>query len=289
MWSPRTLTSEVVGVHDPQRVGNGSRASAGNGSGEIDPTGAILFARYAYPPNQLGYCGPADHGALLDYGAAGVVDAGLGQLARGFDGAWPYLELIAHTTGIGDPLDRRVVEAYWIGSPLLDRVPMQSFGNSMLDRFKPRAGSGWGHLEEAIPAGSVPHHSFHVFAVYPWVGLLTRRGDEHPLEVLDRCRVRWGRVVAVEGDQLMVRSRPLEWDGRRLALGAPRVETAACAVDGLGFRGDFAIGDWVSLHWHWVCDRLDSAQLAALRHYTARQLAITNDKVAHPGPAHALG
>ncbi|MGW1020020.1 DUF6390 family protein, partial [Streptomyces niveus] len=27
--------------------------------------GAVLFARYAYPPNELGYCGPADSAALL--------------------------------------------------------------------------------------------------------------------------------------------------------------------------------------------------------------------------------
>ena len=42
-------------------------------------------------------------------------------MAREFAGAWPYLELIAHGTGLDDPLDRRVVEAYWVGSPRLDR------------------------------------------------------------------------------------------------------------------------------------------------------------------------
>ena len=26
--------------------------------------GALLFARYAYPPNELGYCGPDGAGAL---------------------------------------------------------------------------------------------------------------------------------------------------------------------------------------------------------------------------------
>jgi hypothetical protein len=56
----------------------------------------------------------------------------------------------------------------------------------------------------------------------------------------------------------------------------------------VGFVADLQPGDWVSLHWHWVCDRLTRRQLAALRHYTLRQLAITNHKVAHPGPAAAL-
>ena len=64
-----------------------------------DP-GPLLFARYAYPPNALGYCGPQDHRALLEYAAAGVVDRGLRELAQGFDGAWPYLRLIAEAAGI---------------------------------------------------------------------------------------------------------------------------------------------------------------------------------------------
>jgi len=118
--------------------------------------GPILFARFAYPPNELGYCGPPDSRALLHYGAAGFVDPGLGQLARGFAGAWPYLELIARATGIADPLDRRVVEAYWMGNELLDRVDMTLFGNSLLERFRRRAGSYWGHLSEAIPVGAYP-------------------------------------------------------------------------------------------------------------------------------------
>ena len=63
-------------------------------SREHDPAspltdGPTLFARYAYPPNERGYCGPADHRSLLEYGAARVVDPGLTQLAQGFASAWP--------------------------------------------------------------------------------------------------------------------------------------------------------------------------------------------------------
>jgi hypothetical protein len=78
--------------------------------------GPLLFARYAYPPNSLGYCGPRDSASLLGYGSERVVDGGLRQLARGFEGAYPYLELIACATGVPDPLDHRVVEAYWLGN-----------------------------------------------------------------------------------------------------------------------------------------------------------------------------
>src|ERR1039458_5353739 len=86
--------------------------------------GPLLFARYAYPPNALGYCGPGDSQSLLELGAdPGSVgnDEGLRRLARRFEGAWPYVELIAAANRIEDPLDLRVVEAYWIGNELLDR------------------------------------------------------------------------------------------------------------------------------------------------------------------------
>ena len=104
-----------------------------------------------------------------------MVDPGLELLARQFAGAWPYLEFIAGVSGIADPLDTRVVEAYWLGNGLLDRIDMTTFGNALMDRFRGQAGRSWSHLAEAIPAGVVPHHSFHVFHVYPWVGAARTR------------------------------------------------------------------------------------------------------------------
>ena len=105
-------------------------------------SGALRFAAYAYPPNALGYCGPDASHQLLEQVAAGVDDPDLRRLARGFEGAWPYLELIAGANGIRDPLDPRVVEAYWVGNGLLDRVGPRLLGDSLEDRFRGRAGRG---------------------------------------------------------------------------------------------------------------------------------------------------
>lgn len=266
------------------------RSAHGNHDGSSDrPQGALLFARYAFPPNELGYCGPADSQQLLEYGATGAMDGGLAALARKFDGAWPYLELIAGATGISDPLDYRVVEAYWIGNTLLDRVGVTALGNSMDERFRKHVGRQFSLLVEGTLAGGVPHHSFHVFGVYPWVGLLsTDRIAGKALEVLDRCRIRWGKVDAVTGDQVLLRSRPLTWDGRHLGLGEPHAETARQAVDGSSFVNNLAPGEWVSLHWDWVCDRLDPRQLGDLRRYSLRQLNITNHRLTRSGPATIL-
>jgi len=249
--------------------------------------GALRFAAYAYPPNALGYCGPDAAQQLLEQVADGVDDPDLRRLARGFEGAWPYLELIAAANRIGDPLDPRVVEAYWVGNTLLDGVTPRLLGDSLETRFRDRVGRSWPRLVDAVPAGAVPHHSFHVFGVYPWLGLLREGRVDEPLHVLDRCRVRWGQVVELRGAEAVVRSRPLVWDGRRLGLGDAREERALLRLDGHGLAGGVQPGDWCSLHWDWVCERLDPRGLAGLRRYTLRQLAVANS-TPFPAPAAVL-
>jgi Family of unknown function (DUF6390) len=250
--------------------------------------GAVLFARFAYPPNALGLCGPADSAALLEQASGRVSDGGLRQLARGFEGAWPYLELIAGCNNIENPLDARVVEAYWIGNRLLDRVPVAKLGSSLEARFRRRAGRDWSRISEPLEAGARPHHNFHVFSIYPWVGLLRRGHGGEPLRILDRCRVRWGRVEQVIGDHVVVRSSPLRWNGSALTLGPPLRETVAWRHDGHALIPAPSSGSWVAMHWDWLCDALTPARLRALRAETAGQLAAVNYGVAHPGPAAVL-
>lgn len=231
--------------------------------------GPLLFTRYAFPPNERGLCGPADTASLRGYATAGETGPGLVRLAGQFAGAWPYLQLIAAASGIADPLDRRVVEAYWVGNSLLDNVRVAEYGAFLDERFRRRAGRGWDPIAAAIPAGALPHHSFHVFCVYPWTGLLRAGRREPSLHVLDNCRISWGLVVAA--DPVVVLRRPLTWDGRLLALGQP----VPCQV-GAGFVTGLRPGEWVSLHWNSVCDRLTPSRLRSLRWYSERHLRLVN-------------
>ena len=251
-------------------------------------SGAILFARYAYPPNELGYCGPADHQALLHYGADGRSTLASSSLPRGSPARGRTSSSSPARRASASPLDRRVVEAYWLGGPSSTHRHGR-FGNSLLDRFRRRAGRDWGYLAEAIPEGAVPNHAFHVFGVYPWVGLLRTGRADTPLEHLDKCRIRWGQVVSTEGDQVTVLCRPLTYDGIDIGLGDRRLETARRSVDGVGFLEPFRPGEWVSLHWGWVCDRLSRRQLHLLQRSTLRQFEITNRRVVHSGPRAAIG
>jgi hypothetical protein len=238
--------------------------------------GPLLFARYAYPPNALGYCGADETRLLLEYGAAGASDGGLAELARTFEGAWPYLTLIAAANEITDPLDPRVVEAYWIGNGLLDRVRPADLARHVEDRFRGRVGRTWQRVLDPVAAGAVPHHTFHVFAVYPWLGLMRTGIVDQPLHVLDQCRTTAALVESANGNLARVLARPLVWNGTTLGLGAWARREVRWRDDGLALVGDVSPGDWVSLHWDFVCDRLAPAAARRLERVTRRVLASVN-------------
>jgi hypothetical protein len=238
--------------------------------------GPVLFGRYAFGPNRLGYCGTDDHVALLGHAAA-QDDRELRVLARTFEGAFPYLELIARSAGIDDPLDRRVVEAYWLGNDLTAGVTPGGLHRSLDERFRRRVSRGtWRWLEASVPAGARPVHAFHVLDVFPRIGLLRGGEVDDVLKVIDSCRIRWGRVTSVENGSLAVESPSLELRDGKLRIGPARPEVVERWVDGIGFVGDVRPGDTVSLHWGWACDRLTPRQLANLVAWTEFELGVAN-------------
>lgn len=241
--------------------------------------GEQLFARFAYAPNELGYCGPAESATLFDLAVSGRADGELEPIARGFSGAWPYLALLADLAGIDNPLDARVVRAYWTGGPLLDEIDRVRFGERLIESIGAKAGHYWKHLSRDLLPEAAPTHGFHVFGVYPWSRLL-RASSAQPLQVLDNCRIRSGRVVAVEAEHVVVSCRRLSWDGGQLGLLPAAEERVRRVVEGRGFVADPVAGEWLALHWAWVCDRLSDAQRRDLQRWTGWQLRATNARLA---------
>jgi hypothetical protein len=256
------------------------------------PTGPVLFARYAFGPNRLGLCGPEDWRSLLELGVAGLgsgpddglgakqaleIDRGLRDLAAGFEGAYPYLELIAAANGIEDPLDLRVVDAYWIGNALSDRVDPVLMTKSIDARFKAQLpAETWKWLQTKPEAGARPTHAFHVFDVFPMVGTQRQGSVANAVGLMDTCRIRWGRVKEISGDSLVVNAVPLGLVEGKLALVEPKVQSVKRWLDGSGFVADVEVGDVVSLHWDWACEVLSSARLEALQRRTVHQLELAN-------------
>jgi hypothetical protein len=243
----------------------------------VDPQsrGAEMFARYAYAPNALGYCGPPLGATLRDGSIDDVRNA-----ATQFSGAWPYLRVLSEMTGISDPLDYRLVESYWLGGGIGARLDPDAFVEELLAIIGPKAGRYWGHLTADLACEAAANHCFHVFGVYPWSRLLGRGMDEHPVSVLDNCRITWGTVLSRDGDVVDVMCQALGWDGQALMLSEPSARRIDVFADGYSAMPDVAVGDEVAIHWGRLCGRLQPDQIQALAESTSRQLHVTNQRLA---------
>jgi hypothetical protein len=227
-------------------------------------TGHALFAQYAYPPNELGYCGPTDGGGT----------SGLAAHAKEFDGAWPYLAAIAEAVGASDPLDEGVVTAYWVAGRSLAKVDPAALLTRLRSSFK---GQVTGLLDAVDPGSSVlANHSFHVFVVYPWVRFLDRDSTT-ALGVMQNCRIRWGTVESVDGEQAVIVSRPLRFADGALALGEPGPERVQWKKGELSLAPAPVPGSTVAAHWHWVCGTLTDDQCTALESATKATLDLVNN------------
>ena len=229
--------------------------------------GHELFARYAFPPNELGYCGPPGTGALP--GAGG---ADLAGYAREFDGAWPYLSVLAEAAGQHDPLDEQIVRNYWVGGPLLAELDPSLLLARLRDSF---AGQVTGLLAAVPPDDVLAHHSFHVLVVYPWISFLDR-DPSTPLKVMQDCRIRWGTVDEVDDEHAVILAQPLTFDTGVLALGAPAAERVRWCRGGASLAPAPIPGQTVSAHWDWVCEALTAAQATDLEAATRATLALVN-------------
>lgn len=239
----------------------------------VQVSGSALFARYAYPPNELGYCGAGDPSALLRQATGAVTEQDRGRTQQ-FDGAWPYLEAIAFASRIEDPLDARVIEAYWLGGSLLDSVNPDELVAHIRHEFGTRNDGGLlSDLDGRDRA--LAHHSFHVLVVYPWVRLLRKRGAV-PLSVLQNCRIRWGEVREVGDEYAEVESSPLTFDGNRLTRGPKVIEHVRWNVDGIALAPAPVRGNVAALHWDWLCESISVEQADALDRAEAAALEIVN-------------
>jgi hypothetical protein len=187
----------------------------------------------------------------------------------------PYLRTIAAANGIRDPFDPRVVEAYWLGNELLDRVEAADLYRSLEERFGT-------HLPARVrdqvlrkpPAGAKPFHLFHVLDVYRHL-----ESDSVGMAAMESCRISWGQVRTVDGASVTVDRQPLTQVDGKLVLGPPQAERVLRAFEGRGFADTLSPGDWVSIHWGWVCESLDARRLANLRKASATHLSLANQTI----------
>lgn len=227
--------------------------------------GLLRCARYSFAPNKLRYCGPDKNKELEAYLKVRVEDRGLKQLLNDFEVMYPYLKLIADENGINDPFDERVVEAYWIGNELLETVSMKEFydhlmeGQGLKKRFKQK---DWKRIVGKVPEGAKVHHSFHVFNIWNRTGHEARL---HTVETMDSCRISAGEVVDLNN----VKTNKLIYQQGQLSF-----EPAIKKVQSL--ENGYKPGDLVTIHWNWVCEKINQKQAENLEKYTRWHLKLAN-------------
>ena len=244
----------------------------------MNAQGLAMCTRFGYPPNSFSLCGPEKQQDLSWYAQTGNTDQGTQEILTQFNTLYPYLQLIAHANEIKDPFDPRVVEAYWIGNPLLSKIPLQSFHTHLTDTLALKKKTSKKELQTTLSKldhHPLPHHSFHVLAIYHRTG---HTDEAHTIQSMDACIIQWGMVKKKLPTSLIVQTTPLMMRAEKLTFGPPMLrEIFPLGVDDQQFI-NIKINDNVSYHWGYVCQKLTKEQLKNLHYYTKLSIDIVNKK-----------
>jgi len=238
--------------------------------------GILRCSRYAFGPNRLHYCGPDANAELLAYIEQGAADPGLNKILSAFATLYPYLQLISRSNNIRDPFDERVVEAYWIGNELLEKVERQALYRNLVEEheLKKKIGlNSFSKLEKKIKLHAVPHHSFHVFNIWKRTGNIA---VTHTLESMDSCRIGWGKVIEISGPTIVIESEPLIQIGDKFYLGKVEKKKLTRKLESTVEIEQLKPNDNITFHWGVPCETITEKQAAILKKYTLQNIAFLN-------------
>lgn len=194
-----------------------------------------------------------------------------------FEAAYAYYRLIAEKNKMPSPFNKKVVEAYWLGNELLDKFTADDLRQFIIKRLcQPGLLSKKEAVKRAalVPAGSKPHHSFHVMVLGSITGSVDFTGNT---KLKDTCRVGWGRVVSAKGGpasggktgKITVSYDPL--------MGKKTIEFGKQTRKEIIWDKDLLpsieVGDWVSFHWNYAIQKLNEENIINLYKYTQNTLS----------------
>ena len=223
------------------------------------------WLNYSYPPHKLGFCGPLRQ-------AQGLRPKKITRhFLDEFEGVRSYCHLIAKKNKIKNPYSYKVLEAYWMGNKLLEKVKKKDLQEMIREDFvglgkltKARAES----LAKKVSSKAVSHHSFHVLHIGSVTGTINIKG-----KLKDLCRIGWGEVEFVGGPpslklrrvKIKVKYQPLV----KNKLGKEKVKEI---VWNKKLVPKVKKGDWVAFHWNTVVDVLSKKDVENLKKYTLKNL-----------------
>ena len=96
---------------------------------------------------------------------------------------------------------------------------------------------------------------------------------------MDSCRISWGTVKEISGPSITVLVEPLIIKDGKLALGKPESRKITRSLEADIAIDELKNGDLISIHWSVPCEVLTKKQVANLRVYTLRHIALANKTI----------
>jgi hypothetical protein len=231
-------------------------------------------------PNRLHLCGPENQADILEFYShanQGSKPKSITPILQQFETLFPYLKLIAAANQEKDPFNEKIVEAYWLGNEKLENVPAARLFNHVIDSLKLKkkvSQKEYGEFSDRFNKQALPHHNFHVFSVWRRTG---NTKTPQTLATMDACRISYGQITGIGPLSLTVKTKPLTTDKNgKIKESDFLVEREILNYfEGNALLEKIKIGDYVSLHWGCVCEKLTKNQVANLQKYTDLSLIYT--------------
>ncbi len=242
-------------------------------------SGLALCSRYAYPPNSLSLCGPTKTGKQKDlkwFSTYQQTSKGTLEILSQFSTLFPYLQLIAQENNLKDPFDPQVIEAYWLGNNLLRKISIDNFAkylNGSTELRKKLARKELISLFNKISTGAFPYHAFHVLNIYKRTGHFN---VPHTILTMDACLINWGKVKKITKTVVIVETKPLKIINTRLAFGQLMRRTIMSQGENDVLFSRLKVGEFISYHWGYFCQKLTTSQLRNLIYFTNLSLHQAN-------------
>lgn len=254
--------------------------------------GLLMFAKYAFAPNLLEYCGPKNNKIFLavlrdclhkqensDY--ENLAEE-LRNLSLQFKAAIPYLHVIAEENNIKDIFNFMVVEAYWLGNNLLNNIRFSKAYDDTENRFSGAMGSKkWDKFRNSLLIKNIkPFHGSHVLNIYSKIDFNESQCDII-LKAINNCRINFGVVEKIVKNEITdifsvvrVLYFPLEFDDfMNLRTGKEKAENFYLLDNNYE---NIRAGDIVSLHYEYICGKLSIRQKNNLEYWNNYHLKIFN-------------
>lgn len=240
-------------------------------------SGIISCCRYAYPPNSLSLCGPiGEKDNLKYYSTKKIWDKGTKEILTSFATLTPYLRLIANENSIGDPFDKRVVEAYWLGNSLLSKISKKSLAVHLTEKLSLKKKLEYRQLNKILDKlrhETVPLHAFHVMNIYKRTGHLD---TVQTIETMDACIINWGIVIENNPSEIRIKTQRLARNENKLIWEFNIERTVK--TQGIKDLESEKVkpGDYISYHWGYFCEKISKKQLINLQYFTGLSLKSAN-------------